>query len=229
MLNKLLLPTKYRRSVNIINSTFFLFSLVEIYAEFTENINLQWFTKPFLIPLLIVLYYFSSNIKSKLYISALFFSWLANMFFMSIELKFMILASTSFLIHRILIIIKIFKDEKSLDVIPVVLGGIPFLFFFLSLINMVYENISGRQYYLILFQTFLMTILGGFSLGNYIIKNTIYSKILLISSLFFAINLFILGIKIYYIDLIFLKPMSMIFFVMGHYTLCYFTILKEKS
>lgn len=208
---------------------FFLFSFIEIYVEFTENRLFQWFTKPFLIPLLVLLYIFSSQQKSSLYIIALLFNWLANILFISSEAKFIATASVFFLIHRVLIIVKIFKDEKSLGLVPIVLGGIPFLFLFLSLINIVYESIEISQFYLILVQTLLMTILGGFSLGNYIIKNTISSKMLMISSLFFGVNLFILGVKIYYIDLTFLKPMSMIFFVLGHYVFYSFMILNEKE
>ena len=228
-MNSKLLNLKSTINITFLNCAFLLFSLFEIYAEFSGHINLQFLTKPLLIPIIISLYYYSSSVKSKLYLLSLFFSWLANLFFMSIESKFIMIAALSFLINRILIIVEIFKSEKSLGLIPVVLGGIPFLFFFLSLISMVYENIAGGQYYLIVFQTVLMTILGGFSLGNYIINHSISSKMLLISTLFFGVNLFILGIKIYYIDLSFLKPMSMIFFVIGHYMFYIYMILKEKK
>jgi hypothetical protein len=110
---------------------------------------------------------------------------------------------------------------------PIVLGSIPFLFLFLSLISVIYENITLGQMYLIIAQSLLMSLFGGFSLGNYIIKNNISSKFLMISSLFFGINLFILGVKFYFIDLVFLKPISMIFFILGQYTFYYFMILKE--
>lgn len=219
---------KSERKALVLTIVYFLFSLLEIYAEFFKNSLIQWLTKPFLIPVLIVLYSITSKKVSKLYCTALLLNWIANLLFVSSDFKLMFLASICFLFYRTLIVVKIFKMEK-LNLFPIVLGSIPFLFLFLSVISMIYENIDGGQYALILFQVVLMTFFGGFSLGNYVIKNTVSSKVLLISSLFFGINLFVLGIKFYYIDLNFLKPISMIFFVLGHYTFYHFMILNEKK
>lgn len=216
-------------SVATVKLAFFLFSLVEVFAEFFNNIKLQWLTKPFLMPVLMILYVISSSKISRIYIVALFFNWCANMLFITTQMRYIAIASSCFLIYRILIIIKVLRDEKSLGKFPVILGSIPFSFLFLSLINIIYENITGGQFYLIIFQSVLMSILGGFSLANFIIKNTLSSKLLLTSSLFFGVNLFILAVKFYYIDLVFLKPFSMIFFVFGHYLFYQFMIRNDEQ
>ncbi|MEC4003803.1 hypothetical protein OX283_003980 [Flavobacterium sp. SUN052] len=208
---------------------FFLVSFIEIFAEYKMNFRLQWITKPFLIPILATLYLITSNSKSQLYLIALLFNWLANIFFISVEFKFLFIASACFLIFRLLIVVKIFKDEKSLGIFPIILGAIPFLFLFLSLINLVYKNINGVELYLVICQTILMTLFGGFSLANFIIKNTLPSKFLLISSLFFGINLFVLGVKYYYIDFTFLKPIAMTFFILGHFVFYKFLVLNENK
>lgn len=213
----------------ILTIAFFLFSFVEVFAEFKMYVKLQWITKPFLIPILITLYLFTSQKKSSLYLIALGFNWLANMLFISMQRDYLILASICFLIHRLFIIIKIFKDERSLGFFPIILGSVPFLFLFLSLINLVYDNINESEFLLISCQVVLMSLFGGFSLANYSIKYTFPSKFLLISSLFFGINVFILGVKFYYIDFTFLKPLSMIFFILGQYVFYYFMILNEKK
>ncbi len=231
MLNKLveIVNLKSKKSHFFLIITFFIFSFIEIYAEFINDIRLQWVSKPFLIPILIIIYSIAAKKASYLYVIALLFNWFANLLFISSNVKLTLLASISFLIYRILIIIKIFKDEKSLGFIPVIIGSIPFLFLFLSLINIVYDNINGGGFYLIIFQTILMTILGGFSLGNYVIKNDVFSKLLLMSSLFFGINFVVLGIKFYFFNYEFLKPFSMIFFILGHYIFNYLMILKGKK
>jgi len=208
---------------------FLVFLCVEIYGEYIENREMQYATKPFLMPLLAAVYLLTAQKASKLYLSALFFNWMANLLFISSNLKSLIIASCFFLIYRSLILFKIFKDKRKLSVIPIVLGAIPFLFMFLSLINLVNENIHGGDFYVVVFQALLMTLLGGFSLANYVVFNSIKSKLLLISSLFFGINLFTLGVKFYYIDFLFLKSLSMIFFALGHITFYYFMILKEEN
>ena len=221
-------PIEIKKSLAF-KTIFFLFSFIEIYSEFANNILLQWWTKPFLMPALIGLYFITSKNVSYLYVIALLFNWFANLLFISTEIKLVLLASVSFLIYRFVIIVTIFKDKDKVGIIPIVLGSIPFLFLFLSLISVICENITSNQMYLIIAQSILMSLFGGFSLGNYIIRNTISSKFLMISSLFFGINLFILGVKFYFIDLAFLKPISMIFFVLGQYTFYHFMILKEKT
>lgn len=208
---------------------FLSFSAVEIFAEFKNDMSLIVMTKPFLLPILMLIYFIKSKDKSLLYLLALFFNWLANIMFISSEIKILVMASICFLLHRMIIVFKLFKDEKQLSILPIVLGCVPFLFLFLSLINLVYENINGFQFYLIICHAVLMTLVGGFSLASFVVKNTISSKILLISSLFFGVNVFILGIKFYYIDFSFLKPLSMIFFVLGHFVFCHFIILNENK
>lgn len=70
--------------------------------------------------------------------------------------------------------------------------------------------------------------MGGMSLGNYIMRNDKISKFLLISALFYAFNILFLGIKFYYIDLSFLKPLAMVFFILGHYSLLQFILLSDR-
>jgi hypothetical protein len=209
--------------------TFFVASFIEVYAEYIKNISLQWCIKPTLIPILIVLYLFTSKKVSTLYIIALFFNWIANLFFISSELNIMLIASLSFLLYRVFIIIKIFKDDNTLGIMPITLGSIPFMFMFLILINIVYENINCGQFFLMLLQVILMTLVGGFSLAKFIIKNDLSSKLLLISSLFFGINLIILGVKFYVFNYVFLKPMSMVFFILGQFIFFQYIILNEKK
>ncbi|WP_395067305.1 hypothetical protein [Flavobacterium sp.] len=229
LLNNLNKPIKNQGVSFYLNIVFFSVLIIEIYAEFVESNILQWIVKPLLIPVLFFLYLVSSLKTSRIYCSALFFNWLANLFFINNIPRLLLLASVFFMLHRILIIVMIFKSNKTLGVVPILLGAIPFFFLFLSLISMVSENIQGVQLYLIGFQTVLMTILGGYSLGNFIINNGISSKLLLISSLFFGLNLFVLGIKFYFLDMTFLKPISMIFFVFGHYVFYQFMISHDNN
>lgn len=70
---------------------FFLFSFIEIYSEFTNDITLKWMIKPLLVPILIGLYFITSKKISCLYIIALLFNWIANVLFISTEIKFLLL------------------------------------------------------------------------------------------------------------------------------------------
>jgi len=228
--NKININTENKKSiVLLLKILFFSISFQEIVSEYFKNGTLLWFTKPLIIPLLILLYLTTSKKYSYLYISALLLNWLANIMFLFSDFHFLIVASILFMFHRFLILIKIFKEEKSIGLVPFLLGTVPFLFLFLSLINMIFDTIQKNQLILIVMQCILMSILGGLSLGSYFIKNNLPSRFLLISSLFFGINLFVLGVKFYFLDLPFLKPMSMVFFVFGQYIFYQYMLLIDKD
>ena len=215
--------------IKVLKILFFVISIIEIYFEYYKNDVGIWLFKPLIMPVLIVLYCLSSSGKSLLYVLALLLNWAANIFFISYDERIVFFGSILFLCYRFLILFKIFKEIKDIKIVPAVLGGIPFLFLFLSLINMVYSDIYGLVFFNTLMQSLLMTILGGFALSNFVLKNDETSKLLLMSSLFFAINLFVLGVKYYFLDMLFLKPLSMLFFILAQYILYLFIIKIENN
>ena len=103
------------------------------------------------------------------------------------------------------------------------------MFFFLYLIYLIFNNTTTITFLILIFQSLLMTILGGYALGNYVMKNNYSSKMLMLSSICFGINLFVLGVKFYYLDLTFLKPISMVFFIGGHLAFLKFVLLSENE
>jgi uncharacterized membrane protein YhhN len=68
-------------SFQILSAIYFLALAVEIYASATQNLRLQYFSKPSLMPILIIYYVISTrNLGSEKYliIAALVFSWLGD-------------------------------------------------------------------------------------------------------------------------------------------------------
>jgi hypothetical protein len=97
------------------------------------------------------------------------------------------------------------------------------------LINLIYEEVFGYALIINLLQSLFISFIGGFALGNFIMKNDEASKYLLAAALFFALNIFALGVKYYYLDLGFLKPVAMIFFIAGHFIFLRFMIISERE
>lgn len=221
---------KLEKNISFIFTIFFwLIAILELLSEFYENKTCIIITKGILLPILIVIYLINSKVKSSLYTLALILNFGANIFFVFYDLKYIILASLFLILSRTLLVIKIHKIVKLPSLIPALIGSLPFLILFLILLNLVYENIPFESFCMSLAQVALITVLGGFSLGNYIIKNDDLSGYLLTSTLFFAVSLFIIGIKFYYLDINLLKPLSMLFFIVAHYVLYQFILLCEKK
>lgn len=224
---KILLQNK--TTSTYLNYLFFTIIFIELIAEHFHLLKVILILKIVPIPLLMILYCCNTPKISPIYLIALFLNWLTNFFFALHDIKVLLTASILFVFCRILFLFLIYNNLNFRRIIPFLLGCIPFLFMFLSLINLIFLNLSKTELYTSLIHSVIMTIFGGFALSNFILKNDISSKFLLLSSLFFTINLIILGIKFYYIDYNILKPISFFLFVLGQYTFYKFLILSEKS
>ena len=215
--------------LKIVTLSFFGLAAIEIIGEFLYSDFLISLTKPLLLPLLLFLYWYDSSKVSKFYIVALLLNWSANVLFLSVVSEVIFVATILFMLSRFFIFITIFEKLRSLNFVPILIGSIPFLFLFTYLINLIYEEVFGYTVIVVLLQSLFMSVIGGFALGNYVMKNDEVSKYLLVGSLFFALNIFALGVKYYYLDLGFLKPVSMIFFLAGHFIFLRFMIISERE
>lgn len=216
-------------SVEIVTYSFFILSLFEIVGEFMYNDLIISLTKPLLLPLLIIVYWYNSNKISKVYIIALVLNWCANILFLSIVSNLIFVATLLFMLSRLFILLTVYEKLKGLNLLPIIIGSIPFLFLFTYLIYLIFDEIHGSTVPVVLLQCCIMSIIGGFALANYVMKNDEASKYLLVGSLFFALNIFALGVKYYYLDLGFLKPVSMLFFLSGHFIFLRFVVISEKE
>ena len=215
--------------LKIVTLSFFGLAAIEIIGEFLYSDFLISLTKPLLLPLLLFFCFFDSSKVSKFYIVALLLNWCANVLFLSVVSEVIFVATILFMLSRFFIFITIFEKLRSLNFVPILIGSIPFLFLFTYLINLIYEEVFGYTMIVVLLQSLFMSVIGGFALGNYVMKNDEVSKYLLVGSLFFALNIFALGVKYYYLDLGFLKPVSMIFFLAGHFIFLRFMIISERE
>jgi hypothetical protein len=73
-----------------------------------------------------------------------------------------------------------------------------------------------------------MSIFGGLAFGSFYLIGDKTGKILLMSALYLALNLFVLGVKMYFLDLLILKLLSIIFFVFGHFFLVKYLLFAEQ-
>lgn len=166
--------------------------------------------------------------KSFLYISAICINWIANILFLSEHSHYISLAAIFFIFSRLFVVAKVYKEIKLPSLFPFIIGTIPFLFLFIYLNFLIFQEIDFKTFVVTIIHSIVMSIMGGIALGNYIMRNDKISKFLLVSALFYAFNILFLGIKFYYIDLTFLKPLAMVFFILGHFSLLQFILLSER-
>lgn len=221
------LSTSSNKLTNGLTWLYFIIAFIEIVAEFYSDTEIIWLTKPFLLPGLIFLYCVTSKMPNPIFLVALGFNWVANICFIFEDFKIITLGASFFLVYRVLIIYLLLKLIKFPAKFPLLLGSLPFLFLYLYVANLVNDKI-GDGIYLFVIQGIFLIFMGGFVLGNYMLKSNKTSLLLLISTIFFVITQFILILKYYYISFKFFQPLAMLLFVIGQYFFYKFLILTEK-
>lgn len=201
---------------------------MEVVAEYFYHLPLIWSSKPFIVPILAIMYWLSSRSVNVVFLFALACSWVANMFFISRSLESISIGAYIFLGYRILIIYVVMRLIKFPGILPVALGSLPFVFIYLYVINVSYDTI-GNGLYMFIAQGFFISFLGGLSVGNYILRSNKGNTLLLISTLMFAFTQFIFVVKLFYVDLDIFQPIAMALFAIGQYILCKFVLISERK
>lgn len=212
----------------ILIALYFLVSCAEIYAEYVSDIRYVYYTKPLIIPLLIFIYCRTSVKINHFYIVALVFSWIANIFFIRQTFSSIFIGAIFFFFHRALTIYVIIKHIRLPGLFPIVVGCMPFLFVYLYLVNLTYD-VLGDGLPIFIVQCLIVSLLGGLSVGNIILRPNRAGKFLLLSTLLFAATQFIFVFRLYYVGEKFFQPLAMFLFVTGQYIFYRFLILSERD
>jgi hypothetical protein len=207
---------------------YFLIAAIEIVGEYFKNSGLVYATKPFIILILIFIYWNTSNKLNLIYVIALIFSWIANIFFISNLYESIFIGAILFFFYRIMTIYIVLRQIKLPSVFPTVVGCVPFLFIYMYFVNLTYITI-GEGLVVFVIQCILISFLGGLSVGNYILSASRANALLLLSTLFFAITQFIFVIRLYYTDVNIFQPIAMALFAIAQYLFYKFLLLAEEK
>ncbi len=149
---------------------YFAIAAVEVTAELFPYKPALFVFKPLISIVLMVLYWNTSNQRNPLFFLTIFFSLITNVFFIYDTEKMLFLGLIAFFVHRLLIIYYIIKLIKLKDYIPLLIGMIPFMFFFFYLLSITSE-ITARSYGILIIQNILISIIAGMTLSYYVMNN----------------------------------------------------------
>ena len=206
---------------------FVIVSIIEIIAEFFNDVQLIWIFKPMLIPLLLAFYVVKSKKVNLVFVLSLLFSWIANLIFISKETNDILLGSFFFLVYRSLIIYLVFKLVKLPTKIPLILGSIPFLFIYTTVCFLSFE-VMGNSILVFIMHSLFIVFLGGYSLGSFIITPSRSNLYLFVSTMLFAVSQFVFVLKFYSRYDYLLHSVAMLLFVVAQFYLTKFILIKDS-
>lgn len=216
--------------IKIISFFYFFNAIVEVIAETFSYEPIIFITKPLIPILLMVLYFYTSKSNCKLFYVIIFFSLLTNLLFIPKTADSLFYGVITYTIHRIFLLILIFRIIKIKDYIPFFLATLPlgFIFFYLFAASDVPEN----SYYLIFFHNLIAAVLGGVAISSYVMNDSKQNSYLLISVLLFlGLQLVIYIEKYYLVDShsYILRPLAMTLNILAFYMFYQFVVISEKN
>lgn len=224
------MASKNGNLAKIIGASYFVVAMIEIIAELFYYTPLIVIVKPLMPVLLMVLYWITSDRRQMLFFLAMFFSAVTNILFIPEDPNMLFFGIFTFMIHRILILIFIFKLVKIKDYIPIAIATIPFLLVFFYLLAS--SEVPDDSFVLMVIQNILISVFGGIALSNYIMNDNRKNSWLLICGLLFVALQFIIFIEKYYLSELspsIFRPIAMGLNAFAFYTFYEFVMAIEKS
>jgi len=221
------ITSKQKNNALWLTAIYFSIGFLEITAEFFRHNLLINCTKPLLIPLLTLLYTATSVKKNFMYMLALLCVWIGNLFFLSKSMEYIVIGTLFFSLFRILLIVQLVKMVKFPEVAIMILACIPFLFIYIFVINLTYDQL-GELFYLFAIQGIFMIVFGGISLAGYILTPNKANMFLVISMMCFTFTQFLFIIRQFYMAIGIFQPILMLLFISAHFLLYKFMQTHEK-
>jgi hypothetical protein len=225
-MNELSLNNKVKLEEKALLILFFGIGILEIVAEFFNEVIMVYILKPLIIPILAFIYWRVSKEKNPFFLTALFFVLLANIFFISKEYNALMIGSIFFFIYRGLVIYIVLCKDPIKNYLPIFLGSLPFLTAF-GYLTYLTKDVIGNGFSIFLFQIIFLSFLGGLAVSNYIIKESKKNFWLLLNAVLFGFIQFILVLKNFYLSVQLFQPLSMLMYLFAQYGLYKYMIISE--
>ncbi len=179
------------------------------------------------IPLLILMYFLASKVKSTLYFSALILFFFAYLFFRENTPFFNFIGAVISLAYRILIFIIVYKSIENKNWLAIVLASIPFFFIYLYALLLIEKEVK-MDFYPWVLNGFLTSFIGGMATFNFLFQDKKRLYWLFISAILFVIQIGVFLINKYYFPDEILRMLTIILFGISNFTFYKFVLLQEE-
>lgn len=179
------------------------------------------------IPILILMYYLASKIKSTLYFSALILFFFAYLFFRENSPFCNFIGAIISLAYRILIFIIVYKSIENKNWLAIVLASIPFFFIYLYALLLIEKEVK-MDFYPWVLNGFLTSFIGGMATFNFLFQDKKRLYWLFISAILFVIQIGVFLVNKYYFPDEILRMLTVILFGISNFTFYKFVLLQEE-
>ncbi len=206
------------KGILAIKILFFVVLIFDMYALIIENKAMEMIFKPLLMILIISIYSITAVRHHFVFIIALIFSFLGDVFLLFGKTYF-VLGLLSFLLTHLLYIKLITKFVKKTNITTYFKNALPFVLFFLVIISTISKNTENLLLPVILYGI-IISAFGTVTLLNYTQKRNSNNKLLLIGAILFILSDAVLAIAEFYLHNTLLHVFNITLYGVSQYLIC---------
>lgn len=216
------------QNIRVTKYLFFVVASLDILGIALKEPLLVYISKPFIIPILWLLYKLHVKKQSYFYSIALFCSFIGDTILMFKGLNFFMLGLVSFLIAHVFYIIIIRKRIKKLSNPKLFKFSIPFLLLVIGLISLLESKGLGTMHFPIIIYGITIGLFGTFALYSHLELKNNRSKLMFIGAVLFIISDATLAINAFYEPMLLFNLIVMISYIAAQYCI-YESMIKINS
>ena len=183
-----------------------------------------WFLR---VPLLTLLYYFSSSVKNPKYFLALLFYQLASILFTIETDTTFFYGSISSLLFKGFLLLLTYKMITQQNRKAIAIAFIPFFVIYLYIIEIILPSLEGNLI-VWLANALVTSVIGGIAIINYLNENNKRNYWLLLSSILYIVQIGAYFIHKFYLDVEAMRQIVIFSYGISHFCFFKFLILKEN-
>lgn len=222
------IPNKITRYLAI---AYFVLAFVEIIVELLEYKPLLFLLRLSIPIVLMLLYGFKSAKPNPYFLGIILLQLICNVLVLYTHSEAFIYTILGFILMRLLSIVLVLRLTKQKNYLYFTVATFPFLVIFFYLISITSE-IPEYEFNILIFQSMLISLLGGISIVNYFKNDNVQNSWLLISTLLYMGLRFLVFIERYFLpgqELSIYRPIEVLLTTFALYAFYKYVVIAESS
>lgn len=182
-------------------------------------------SKPLMMSTLIAYYLVVSGQRDKIYLGALFFSLLGDIFLLD-KNGYFLYGIGSFLITQALYIVLVKQRTKNISRTALLLSAVPFVIYLILLMRVLAPGLEDLFYPVLIYGS-VISIFGISALHHYLIRRDAASRILLTGALLFIGSDSMIAINKFYSPYMIYPVAIMLTYALAQYLICQYILMEE--
>ena len=212
------------------NKIIWIYFIVTALDLIGVGLKVDWLVlicKPLMMTSLMAFYWVVSTRRSKLYLGALFFSLLGDIFLLDKEGQFL-LGIGAFLVTQILFIILVLKRSNAFSKANLIFSTVPFLIYLVLLMRTLAPELNDLFYPVLIYGS-VISVFGITALNYHLNQRNAESMILLSGAVLFIASDSMIALNKFYSPHMIYPVAIMLTYALAQYLICHSVLMKEQS